>query len=166
MTTLIRAAALIHFEALAYDLDADPQKILQQVGLSSEKIQDPDALISAKSFVDALQLASTETQRDDFGLQLGMRQDLNMLGPIGLLAKQCGTTREAIEVIAHYMNLHNPGAAVELQIIKDKALLCYDDITGGHARNPQLCDLALALSRQLINLFVERPWRPDAVFYS
>ncbi len=165
MTPLIRAAALLHFDTLCRDLNADPQRILKQVGLSLEEIQEPDALVSAKGFVDALQLASIETNRDDFGLQLGMRQDINMLGPIGLLARQCDTAREAIEIISRYMNLHNPGAAVDLLTNQKKTLLCYDDITGGHTRNPQLCDLSLSLSRQVISLFFQKRWHPDAVFF-
>jgi len=165
MNPLIRAAALLHFIDLVTELRADPHKILQEVGLSAEKISDPDALISASAFVNALQLASVKTNRDDFGLQLGIRQDINMLGPIGLLARQCGTAKEALNVISRYINLHNPGAAIELQSSSNKSLLCYDDITGGHPRNPQLCDLALAIGSQIIGLFVQKPWRPDAVFF-
>lgn len=165
MIPLIRAAALLHFIDLVIELHADPHQILQEVGLSAEKISDPDALISASAFVDALQLASIKTQRDDFGLQLGIRQDINMLGPIGLLARQCSTAKEALTVISRYINLHNPGAAIELQSASNKSLLCYDDITGGRPRNPQLCDLALAVGCQIIGLFVQKSWRPDAVFF-
>jgi len=165
MNPLIRAAALLHFIDLVTELRADPHQVLQEVGLSAEEISDPDALISASAFVNALQLASIKTNRDDFGLQLGIRQDINMLGPIGLLARQCGTAKEALNVISRYINLHNPGAAIELKSAPNKSLLCYDDITGGHPRNPQLCDLALAVGSQIIGLFVQKPWRPDAVFF-
>lgn len=165
MNPLIRAAALLHFIDLVAELHADPHQILREVGLSANEISDPDALISASAFINALQLASEKTNRDDFGLQLGIRQDINMLGPIGLLARQCSTAKEAINVISRYMNLHNPGAALELQSASNKSLLCYDDITGGHPRNPQLCDLALALAKQVIDLFVQKPWRADAVFF-
>ncbi len=165
MRPRIRAAALLHYVELVTELEADPSQILAEVGLNIEQISNPDQLISASAFVRALQLAALRTQRDDFGLQLGIRQDINMLGPVGLLARQCDTAQEAFGVISRYINLHNPGAAIEIRIHGKRALLCYDDITGGHIRNPQLCDLALALGQQIMQLFAGRHWHPTATFF-
>lgn len=166
MASFIRAAALFHYVELVTELNGDAEQVLGEAGLSLEQISNPDQLISASAFVNALQLAAKHTQRDDFGLQLGIRQDINMLGPVGLLARQCETAQEAFEVISRYINLHNPGAAIEIKTHGKQALLCYDDITGGHTRNPQLCDLALALGYQIMRLFTGARWQPNAAFFA
>lgn len=165
MDNLIRAAAFLGFTDLARELGANPLEILQQVNITPQQLQNPDGLLSAKAFVNALQIASEKTGHTDFGLRLGRRQDINMLGPIGLLARQCNTVKEAFAVIGRYVNLHNPGAIVEVQTYNNRTLLCYDDTTPGLPRNPQICDLALALGMDLLRFFKGKVWKPKAVFF-
>lgn len=165
MDNLIRAAAFIGFIDQVRELGANPLEILQQVNVSADQLQNPDNMLSATAFVSALQIASEKTGHPDFGLRLGWRQNINMLGPVGLLARQCNTLKEAFVVIGRYVNLHNPGAIVEMKTHGSQALLCYDDMTPGLPRNPQICDLALAVAMDLLRLFLGKNWKPKSVFF-
>jgi AraC-like DNA-binding protein len=165
MTNLIRAAAFKGFIDLARELGGDPIDLLQKVNIKQEELSNPDQLVSATAFVSALQMAAESTGHVDFGLRLGERQDIDMLGPTGILARQSNTIEEAFVVISRYVNLHNPGATIEIQTYNDKALLVYDDITLGFPRNPQICDLALAIGTSAIRQFADAEWNPKAVFF-
>ncbi len=165
MANLIRAAAFMGFIDLVHELGGNPFEILNQVNITPKQLQNPDELVSAAAFISSLKIASEKTMHPDFGLRLGQRQDINMLGPIGLLARQCGTVKEAFSVIGRYINLHNPGAIVELQPYDSRALLSYDDITPGLPRNPQLCDKALVLGLDILQFFMGKDWKPTAVFF-
>jgi AraC-like DNA-binding protein len=163
--SLIRAAAFMGFADLLKELGADPTHIFNQVNISPAQLQNPENLVSSTAFVGALQYASEATQHPDFGLRLGARQDINMLGPIGMLAHQCHTVEEAFSVVGRYVNLHNPGALIELQTYNDKALLVYDDTTPGFPRNPQICDLALAIGVSAIRQVTGEQWAPKGMFF-
>ncbi len=165
MTNLIRAAAFKGYTDLARELGADPADLLEKVNIRQEELNNPDQLVSATAFVSALQKAAEATDHADFGLRLGERQDIDMLGPTGILARQSQNIEEAFGVIARYVNLHNPGASVEIQTYNDKALLVYDDMTPGFPRNPQICDLALAIGTSAIRQFAGPNWNPKAVFF-
>lgn len=165
MSNLIRAAAFKGYPDLARELGADPVELLKKVNIKPEELTNPDQLVSATSFVSALQTAAEVTNHPDFGLRLGERQDIDMLGPTGILARQSNTIAEAFTVISRYVNLHNPGATVDIQTYNDKALLVYDDITPGFPRNPQICDLALAIGTNAIRLIAGNQWTPKGVFF-
>lgn len=166
MTSLIRAAAFIGFNDLVTELGADPREILSAFNISPRQLDCPDDMLSESAFVGALQMASEVTGRPDFGLRLGIRQDVKMLGPLGLLARHCDSACEALNVIGRHIKLHNAGAVVELEMHGDTARLRYDDSAPGFTRNAQICDLALALGVDLLRYFLGEHWRPRAVFFA
>ena len=165
MENLIRVAAFDGFITLVRELGADPVQIIEQVNITPQQLHNADDLISSTAFVAALQIAAVETRHPDFGLRLGQRQGINMLGPVGILARQCNTVKEAFTVSSRYIKLHNPGAVIELQTNSRQALLCYDDTTPGLPRNPQICDLGLVLAVDLLRFFMGKSWRAKAVFF-
>lgn len=165
MDNLIRSTALTGFSELVRELGGDPDKILAQVGIRPQELEGSEGLLTTTAFVQALHLAATQTQFSDFGLRLGVRQKLETLGPVGLLARQCSDAREALLVISRYIRLHNPGSVVEVDVQSNKTYLSYDDITPGLPRNPQICDLALGMGVGLMTLFLGKDWRPSGVYF-
>ncbi|WP_439135827.1 AraC family transcriptional regulator [Pseudomaricurvus sp.] len=165
MDNLIRAAALMGFPELVEELEGDPAAILEQVGISLEQLQQSETLLSATAFVRSLQLAADHTRCPDFGLRLGLRQGVDVLGPLGLLARQCADVKEALMMMSRYVDLHNPGSVVGVELQGSTAYLSYDDVTPGVPRNPQMCDLALGVAMELMTFFLGKDWRPNGVFF-
>lgn len=164
-SNLIRVVAFDGFSELVHELGACPAHILEQVNITPQQLNNVDDVVSFTAFVTALQIAAVETGHSDFGLRLGQRQSISMLGPVGVLTYQCNTVKEAFEVISRYARLHNSGAIVELKTYGNKALLCYDDTTPGLPRSLQICDLVLALAMDLLRFFMGESWRAKAVFF-
>ncbi|MBU3069376.1 AraC family transcriptional regulator [Aestuariicella sp. G3-2] len=166
MHYVIRSAKFMGFSELVEELGGDPERILSQVGISPAQLQDPEALISATAFVESLQLAADLTQHSDFGLRLGVRQGVDVLGPLGLLARQCADAGEAFQMMSRFVGLHNSGSVVGMELQDSKAYLTYDDVTPGLPRNAQICDLALGIAMALMELFLGKEWRPDGVYFA
>lgn len=99
VNNLVRAAAFLEFADLVRELGANPLEILKQVNIKPQQLQNPDDVVSATAFIGALQIAAERTGHYDFGLRLGQRQDVNMLGPVGMLARQCSTLKDATAVL-------------------------------------------------------------------
>lgn len=140
-------------------------KLLQQVNISPAQLQRPDDLLPVSAFMNALQLAAEDTGVMDFGLRLGAIQDTNILGPTGILVRQCQSLMEALTVIKRHINLHNTNSKISIEIYNELALLVYNDLTPEQPRNRQSCDLSLVLSVKLIRYFAGRDWKPKAVFF-
>lgn len=166
MQYVIRSAKFMGFTELVEELGGNPERILSQVGISLAQLQDPETLVSATAFVESLQLAAGLTQRTDFGLRLGMRQGVDVLGPLGLLARQCADAGEAFRMMSRFVGLHNPGSVVGMEIQGSKAYLTYDDVTPKLPRNPQICDLALGVAMEMMGLFLGKEWRPNGVYFA
>ena len=165
INNLIRAAAFIGYSDLVEKLGSSAIALLQQVDINPSQLQRPDDLLPASAFITALQLAAKDTGVMDFGLRLGAIQDINILGPTGMLVRQCQSLLEALTVIKHHINLHNANSKVSIEIYNELALLVYDDLTPEQPRNRQSCDLSLALSVKLIRYFAGQEWKPKAVFF-
>ncbi|MFT5594265.1 MAG: hypothetical protein ACI8SR_002654 [Oceanicoccus sp.] len=57
--------------------------------------------------VALLQNSAAKFKCPDFGLRLGAKQDFRILGPLGLLLKNCETPRQALNAARGFMAFHN-----------------------------------------------------------
>lgn len=165
MNNLIRAAAFQGFTELVTELGANPEQILEQVSLTSELLSNTEQLVSSAAFIRALNIAAKDTYCPDFGLRLGERQNLQVLGAVGILARQAKTVSEAFTIVSRYFNLHNTDASLGIQTYNNKTLLVYDNTTPGHSRDSQVCDLALAASNSALQHFGGHNWTAKGVFF-
>ncbi|BFM14996.1 AraC family transcriptional regulator [Maricurvus nonylphenolicus] len=165
MNNLIRAAAFQGFNELVRELAGDPEQILAKVSLSTALLSNTEQLVSSAAFIRALNIAAQDTHCPDFGLRLGERQNLKVLGAVGILARQAKTISEAFAIVSRYFNLHNTDASLGIETYNNKTLLVYDNTTPGHSRDSQVCDLALAASNSTLQQFGGNNWSAKGVFF-
>jgi AraC-like DNA-binding protein len=165
MHNLIRAAAFQGFNELVHELGGHSEQILEQVSLNTALLSNAEQLVSSAAFIRALNIAAEKTHCPDFGLRLGERQNLKVLGAVGILARQAKSISEVFAIVSRYFNLHNADASLEVQTYSNKTLLVYDNMTPRHTRDPQVSDLALAASNRTLQQFGGSNWSAKGVFF-
>ncbi len=105
---LIRSGALMGFEALVTELSGNSTEILKAVNLAPEDLADGDHMIPFNSMVMLLEHAAHALSCPSFGLKLSAKQDLQVLGSLGLLLKNCLTIKDAMVTAQRYLALHSP----------------------------------------------------------
>lgn len=112
-----RAGSLSGIDTLATCLGQDIKPMLDRFGFPLEALRDPELPISFAAFAQMLEACAREWNCPEFGLLLGKSQDLNMLGPIGLVARLSETTGDALEALCSHANVHSNGC--DLNVIRD-----------------------------------------------
>lgn len=83
--------------------------MLKRFSFAPEVLLDPELPISFAAFAQMLEACATEWDCPEFGLLLGQSQNLNVLGPIGLVARLSKTVGDAMEALCSHANIHSNG---------------------------------------------------------
>lgn len=77
---LIRSGAIEGYEKLVYQLGYNPHKIMQQLGMSSAQLREPEALISYVKVAELLELTAQACNDPIFSLKLAAKQTAMAIG--------------------------------------------------------------------------------------
>ncbi len=166
MEALIRAGAFSGFRELSDASGLDYFKVLDLAGLQHAQLQNPDNLVAASTFADALSLSAMLSEQFDFGVRLAGVQAVDILGPAGALASQAGSVREGFDIISKYLCLHHPDSILRVEHCGSRTLIIYEDMIRGTSMNPQISDLAMGLIVRTIRQWTDKDWLPHGVFFA
>lgn len=99
----VRLGALAGIDRALVELGVDPEPLLAEHGLSSDLLADGDRLITVEQAMGLLAHAAREADCPHFTMELASRQDVNLLGDIGLLLQTADTVREALQDVERYL---------------------------------------------------------------
>ena len=105
---LIRSGSLQGYAELMTSLQGDTHALLKQVNLCIDDLKTHEKLISFNSMQKLLEISADQLNMPHLGLTLSQRQNIEMLGPLGLLMASCNTIKEAIHTVQRYMSAHSP----------------------------------------------------------
>ncbi|WP_330899502.1 AraC family transcriptional regulator [Sphingobium sp.] len=103
MTDLIRGMSMLHFSDLVVSMGGDADAILREQGIDPSLVGEFDFLIPYRSYAAAIGEAALSLERPDFGLCLGARQGISILGPVAVLIRHSETVDRAIEGVCRYL---------------------------------------------------------------
>lgn len=86
MQHFVRSGALLGFSEWVRDCGQNPNTLMAEFGLTPAVVQDPDLYLSYTVLAQLMTAAAERCRREDFGVQLGMRQGLEA---VGRWARQC-----------------------------------------------------------------------------
>lgn len=110
---LIRSGAIEGYEQLVTQCGQNPTTLLQQFGLSSAQLRDPNTYVSYTRLADLLD-ATAQTCCDPlFCLNLAAEQSVLALGEIGLSIRQQPTLADALSYSNQHISLHAYGVHVQ-----------------------------------------------------
>lgn len=163
MSSLIRSSSLTGFPALVGSLGGQAEPLLRQAGIRPEAISDPDDYISYRALVTVLDLAARRHDCPDLGLRLSAHQGLDILGPVGVIARHATSVGDALDGIARFLYQYSPaieiavetaGAETEYHFrIRPRVLRTLIDVA-------QIGELSLGTSLQIFRILIGPEFTP------
>ena len=108
---MVRASGIRGYVELMRSLRADPRPLLAQYGIEEQALEDDDNLLSLRAVIHLLEDSAVTTGCGDFGLRLAQRQDVRILGLLGILLQSAETILDAMRYGSRFMFVHSPGLA-------------------------------------------------------
>ena len=124
--SLIRATALSHFPELVRELGGDPGGLLATHGIRAADAGRSDVYVGLRGGISAIEAAATATGTMDFGRRLGLRQGIEILGPLGVAARTAETLGAALRIFDLFMAAYSPGLSVRLHPHADPTLMFFE----------------------------------------
>lgn len=164
MTALIRTTSFIGFRELTRQLGGDADVMLERFHINPARLDDEDARLPLSALVGLLEHAASNLDCPDFGLRMAKYQDIQILGPIAVIALSCATVGQALTDIVRFISYHSPG--IELELDQRDARLTHWVVTLNlpqvrHKR--QMTELALGVSLNAMKLLCGSSFTPYAV---
>ena len=147
----IRVAVLTPIPGLLRELKCDPGPVLSSVGLDLTLFDRPDTRISFATGGTLLEACAAATGVPHFGLLVGARFDLAMLGVLAHLLRHSESVRAALLQFVRHLHLNDRGAVTFLLNLGEKetsfgyGVYRYDTPGIG-----QIYDTALAIGLQIL----------------
>ncbi|RDH79010.1 AraC family transcriptional regulator [Mycolicibacterium moriokaense] len=113
--SVIRGTSLTGYPALVTELGADPDLLLARAGIKPADVGRFDAFFTYLAFIRAVESAAAATHTPDFGLKLGERQGIEILGPVGVAARTSADVAEALATFEQYLSAYSPAIAVTIR---------------------------------------------------
>ena len=111
-----RPGALSGLEQFAGSINQALRPMLDRFGLSSQLLEDPNAVVSYAAVCALLEACALEWNCPDLGIRLGRMQSLDFLGPVGLVARLTDTVNEAIHAVRLNMAIHSNAFHSEIEL--------------------------------------------------
>jgi len=162
---LARTSSLMGYPMLVRELGGSPELLMANVGLDIKILDDLDQMMSSDALSKLLDLSAKELNCPCFGLLLSQRQDISILGPVGLIMRQSPTFLEAVTALQKYLHLHSEAGSFNLEIEGDLAMIKYYSNVHGEGHSRQITDLSLGVGCKVIRLYCGNSWKPRAVYF-
>ncbi|WP_159812307.1 AraC family transcriptional regulator [Pseudomonas sp. 18058] len=167
MTALIRTTSLTGFRELAEQFGGQPDALLQRYRIDPQCLFEEDARVPLRSLVGLLECAARELKCPDFGLRMADYQDLDVLGPIALIARSSATVGQALEEIVRFIGFHSPGIELDLDISDAGAPQLLIDIRlPGLLQQRQMIELAMGVAHNIMKLLCGPKFAAQAILLS
>lgn len=166
MTSLVRAAVLADFAAVALEAGIDPHKAMRKAGVDATALTKPDCLIATDHVAWLLETSAESSGLPDFAIRLAMRRRLANLGVTGLVLGQQSTVRDALTMADRYRHLLNDALSVYLEEKGDAATLTVAVAMSPTAPARQAVELAVSAYVHLFRLLLGESWAPASVHFS
>lgn len=161
-----RADSFTGLAELAGSLGRELEPMLRRHGFTLDTLKDAEAIISYTDLCRLIEACAVEWNCPDFGLRLARIQNLNILGPVGLVARLSDTLGEALMAMVDRMAIHSTGYDTILEpgdmLRKRPASVTYTPKPGSGA-GPQMVELGLGVAKNVLataaGLPNFKPWR-------
>ncbi|ART71179.1 AraC family transcriptional regulator [Mycobacterium dioxanotrophicus] len=162
---LIRGSCLTGFDALTAAHGGDANALLALAGIDPADAGQRDRYISLRSAIAAVEDAAAVLGVDDFGRQLAARQNIDILGPVGVAARTATTVAEAFTILDTHMGTYSAGITARIRPGADETQCRfeYDFLLHPAPPQAQAIELSLGVTLRVLHLFLGTTYRPVAV---
>ncbi len=155
--SMVRASGLSGYRELVGELGGDPDALLRRFRIPNGVADDPQAFLSYRSLIRLLEWSARELDCPDFGLQLSTRQDLGILGPLGVAVRNCDNLGEAMQTASRYMFVHSPAIAFTPQLLErtGRVRLVFQILLERVGQAVQVTELSVGLAARTVALLAQ-----------
>lgn len=164
---MVRAAALAGFEDQVRLLGVEPNEILRAHGFTSELFSADrrEQLLPYDQLELLLQAAAKATDCEHFAVQLGIQQNITLLGAVGHLMLQSADVHTALLELVEHLLLHINGPIKgALNSFGDQAYLSYHNASQAQLRKYS-DELAMAHCTVIMQALCGLDWKPTRVCF-
>ncbi len=147
-------------------LGGDADLFLTQAGLEGVNIDD-EKLIPTHCLCNALEIASEQLGAADFGLQLSLHQDLDILGPIALLIQNANTLNDVLDIVTRHMHtIHNQSEQILVSVEKNQVYLQHVKMIPNVTSDVQITLLGFGFAARMAQQRLEPGVIADAIYFT
>lgn len=161
--SVIRGTSLTGFPALVTELGGDPDVLLSRAGIDRADVGRFDAFFTYLSVIHAVESAAVATQTPDFGLRLGARQGIEILGPVGVAARNSATMAEALAIFEQYVTAYSPAVTFDISVQESTAFAEFKIVIEHPPAHAQVIELSLGVMLRGFRFFFGAGYAPLAV---
>jgi AraC-like DNA-binding protein len=153
---MMRIAGLEGYQALVSELGGDAISLIEEAELQLDSFDQPDFLIPAWKACKLLELSAEHLTTPNFGLLLAKRQNLSMLGPLGLMLQHSETLEHALQDLNKFLYVHSQAGNINLSSNGNLVNITYSPLVSYHNSAKQLIDLSLAVGFSILSSLSNR----------
>ncbi|TCJ93575.1 AraC family transcriptional regulator [Nocardia alba] len=163
--SVIRGTSLTGFRELVTECGGDPDALLRGAGIRPEDVGRFDAFFTYPAMMYAMESAAAATATPDFGLRLGTRQGIDILGPVGVAARTAPTVADALRTFEHYLAAYSPAIGVHVEPLPGDQLAFFEFavLIAHPPAHPQTIDLSLGVALQVFRFMLGSHYAPTVV---
>jgi AraC-like DNA-binding protein len=161
--SVIRGTSLSGFPALVTELGADPDVLLSRAGINRSDVGRFDAFFTYLALINVVESAGSATRTPAFGRLLGVRQGIEILGPVGVAARTSSTVADALATFEQYLGAYSPAIAVSLHREGDSAFLEFKVLIPHPPPHAQTVELSLGVMLRVLRFLLGAGYAPNAV---
>lgn len=155
---MVRASGIRGYRAVMRELGADPAPLLKRHHISARSLDDDDALLPIESTIGLLEASTEATGCADLGLRISARQDIGILGPLGVVIQNAATPLEALRYASRYLFIHSPGLSLTVHepstLIERAFEVAVEIRLPGHPAQRQTIDICLGTTHGIAKLLM------------
>jgi AraC-like DNA-binding protein len=159
----VRVGPLAAIPQLLRELGRDPGPIVRAAGFELAFFDDPELPLPYRAASALLARCVAATGCEHFGLMLGERAGPSSLGLAGFLMMNAPDVGQALGDLVHYLRLHDRGGVATFEVHEGTALLGFTVIEPETQAVDQICDLSMAVARNLMRGLCGPKWTPSQV---
>lgn len=162
----LRAGPLVALWDLLPELGVDRMAVFASAGIDPALIEDPDNPVPFTAAGRALMIAAEKSGCRHIGLLVGRRCGIEVLGPVGLMARNAPSVGVALGDIILNLHLHDAGAVPSLEVDGRVATLSYAIYDRAVEGAEHIYDCAIVIACNILRGLCGHDWRPDEVLLS
>jgi AraC-like DNA-binding protein len=163
--TDVRVGPLAPLASLLRDLGQDPAPVFGAFDLASDAFDDAERRLPFAVVAGVVQRAATLSRREDIGLLLGQRFQIDQFGLLGALMARAHTVGEALNDLYRFFHLQDRGGAAYLgRRGPSEVALGYSILGQPGPGLAVIHDLVIAIGMRLLRALSGRGFRAQEVF--
>lgn len=161
MVDVVRASSLVNVDELLRQHGADIGPFLRRAGIDAQIVGDYNRFMRYSALSDVIGGSAEELGIPDFALQLSRMQNLEMVGPIAVMARNAPTVEAALLGVVKYLHTYSPSIQAHLERRAGESRFDFEIIVPGLRYYEHMVELALGVILGMFRLLCGESVRPN-----